>query len=72
MFEKLQVAGIKREIISELRESIEKYFWNELLLFKAKWGELVSKSNVNRTVHIEKLENKRKSKDEIVNNFLIS
>ena len=55
-FEKLKVIGIKKEIISELQDSIEKHFQNELSMFKAKCERLVSKSYANRTVLTEKLE----------------
>ena len=44
MFEKLKVIDIKKEIISELQDSIEKHFQNELSMFKAKYERLVSKS----------------------------
>ena len=47
MFEKLKVIDIKKEIITELQDSIEKHFQNELSMFKAKCERLVSKSYVN-------------------------
>ena len=34
-FEKLKVIDMKKEIISELQDSIEKHFQNELSMFKA-------------------------------------
>ena len=46
-FEKLKVIDIKKEIISELQDSIEKHFQNELSMFKAKCERLVSKSYAN-------------------------
>ena len=42
-------------------------FQNELLVFKEKWEELVSKSYANGMVHIEKLEKEIRSKDQIIN-----
>ena len=42
-------------------------FQNELLVFKEKWEELVSKSYANGMVRIEKLEKEIKSKDQIIN-----
>ena len=56
MFEKLKVIDIKKEIISELQDSIEKHFQNELSMFKAKYERLVSKSYANSTVLTENLE----------------
>ena len=53
MFEKLKVDGIKKEIMSELQNTIENFFQNELLVFKKKCEELVSMSYVNGMVHIE-------------------
>ena len=53
MFEKLKVDGIKKEIMSELQNSIENFFQNELLVFTKKCEELVSMSYVNGMVHIE-------------------
>ena len=72
MFEKLKVDGIKKEVMSELQKSIENYFQNELLVFKEKCEELISKSYSNGMVHIEKLEKEIKSKDQIINHLLIS
>ena len=48
--------GIKREIISELQESVEKHFQNELSIFKAECEKLISKSCANSMVHIVKVE----------------
>ena len=56
MFEKLKVIDIKKEIITELQDSIEKHFQNELSMFKAKYERLVSKSYANSTVLTENLE----------------
>ena len=72
MFEKLKMNGIKKEIMSELQKSIENFFQNELSVFKEKREELVSKSYVNGMVHIEKLENEIKRKDQIINHLLVS
>ena len=72
MFEKLKVDGIKKEVMPELQKSIEIFFQNELLVFKEKCEELVSKSYSNGMVHIEKLEKEIKSKDQIINHLLVS
>ena len=69
MFEKLKSGW---HCISELQESIEKHFQNELSMFKAKCEKLVSKSYANRMVHIEKLKKEIKNKDQIINHLLFS
>ena len=40
-------------------------------MFKVKYQNLVSKSYANSMVHIEKLEKKKKNKDQIINHLLI-
>ena len=57
-----KVDDIKREVISELQESIEKLFLKELPGFKTKFEKIVSQSYANSIVHIEKLEKEIKKK----------
>ena len=72
MFEKFKVDDIKKDIMFELQKSIEVFFQNELSVFKEKCKELVSKSQANGMVHIEKLVKEIKSKDQIINHLLVS
>ena len=58
--------------MSEVQKGVENFIQNELSLYKEKCEELVSKSYANGMVYIEKLEKEAKSKDQIINNPLVS